>query len=157
MRNTEYSKKERACIFTSPGSPVHEVYTPSVRSDGSIDLKVSGQEDTDAIIHSYRESTDLKTLLARFANGDTSALNKYQPFYADVSAVPRDHRSALEAVLNAEAAFTALPVSIKEQFDNDWRKWLAQAGTESWFAAMDDLIVRPASAEASEPAEKLPE
>lgn len=140
MRNNEFSAKNRADIFTDPGDPISPIYKTSVLHDGSIELTEIGTENTDELIHSHRESTDLKTILARFSNGDVSALNKFQGYYADVSEYPKDLRSALEQIINAESAFLALPLDLRRQYDNDWRKWIVAAGSKSWISDMLEFV-----------------
>lgn len=142
MRNNFLSKL-RGRFFSSPGSPKHNLYSSKVMDDGQIKLVVSGCEDTDELIESYRMSTDLKTLINRFKNGDESALHRFEPVYADLSDFPKDYASALQSIINAESAFTALPMSIREQFGNDWRQWIAKTNTDEWFTKMEPVFSKP--------------
>lgn len=160
MRNTEFSIKHRNMIITPAGCHIKEVYATEVLDDGSIRLRPIGTEDTNEIIESYRESTELSTILARFANGDTSALNKFEGMYADFVNAPKDYREALQAVLNSEHAFNALPLSVREKFGMDYKKWLVQAGSDPWLSAMSDVLgVKPLgeAVKPVEPSEKSPE
>ena len=88
MRNNVIAA-DRGRFICSSGSGIKDVYSPIVLEDGSIELKVTGQVDTDAEIDSYAESCSLEVILSRYANGDTSALNRYKPMYLDLAEFPK--------------------------------------------------------------------
>lgn len=142
MRNNVFSASRKRFISSS-GSSQHVLYEPSVAPDGSISLRKSGIEDTDQIIESYRFSTELSTILSRFANGETDVLNRYQGYYADLTQMPKDYRSALDSVLKAESAFMVLPQEIREKYGNDWSKWLSAAGSKEWLELMGLSVEKP--------------
>ena len=50
-------------FVSDPGTKYHKLYAPKVGKDGVIDLVESGVEDTDALIQSYAESTDINVIL----------------------------------------------------------------------------------------------
>ena len=50
---------EEKIIYSNPGDPIRPVYAPKVLPDGNIELVVTGVENTDEIIQSYRETTDM--------------------------------------------------------------------------------------------------
>lgn len=139
MRNNEIAIK-RGRVLADPGDPMHKVFSPEMQEDGTIKLVQTGVENTDEIIQSYYESTTLEAILTRFAAGDTSALNRYEPIYADVTKQPKTLAEALQTVINSRNAFDALPVEVKQRFDNDYNKWLATAGTEKWFEIMKPVL-----------------
>lgn len=130
----------RGRFITNHGDPIHVIYTPELQPNGVIKLVEFGKENTDEIIHSYYESTTLEAILMRFNNGDLSALNRYQPIYADISNAPKSLAEGLQAVINSRHAFDALPADVKSQFDNDFNKWLMSAGSESWMSAMSAVV-----------------
>ena len=139
MRCIEVSAARKP-IFSEPGSPIHPVFSPELQADGSLKLVQIAVENTDEIIQSFYESTTLECILSRFMHGDTSALNRYQPIYADLSDAPHTLAEALQTVINSRKAFDALPVDIKKEFDSDFNKWLASAGSPSWLHAMDPVL-----------------
>lgn len=147
MRNNVVAAK-RGRVTINHGNPIHTVYSPQMEKDGSITLLPIGTENTDEIIKSHYESTTLECILARFNNGDLSALNRYQPVYADLSTAPKTLAEALQTVINSRSAFDALPVDVKKQFDSDFNKWLARAGTPEWMTAMESMLPKPAPAAA---------
>lgn len=144
MRNNAVAVS-RGRFITCPGDPIHIVYNPELQKDGSIKLVEFAKENTDEIIHSFYESTTLEVILSRFANGDTSALNRYQPIYADLTQAPKTLAEALQTITNSRSAFEHLPVEVKQQFDNDFNKWLMSAGTPAWMSAMQ--VVMPDSSD----------
>ena len=152
MRNNDIAIK-RGRICADPGDPMHKVFAPEMLEDGTIKLVQTGVENTDEIIQSYYESTTLESILSRFAAGDTSALNRYEPIYVDVTQQPKTLAEALQTVINSRNAFDALPVQVKQQFDNDYNKWLATAGTEKWYEVMKPVFGQnSAAAHAADPA-----
>lgn len=154
MRNNDVSKA-RGRFCTDPGNPIHTIYDSAVDPDGTIVLKPIGRENTDEIIESYRESTELSNIIARFLNGESDVLNRYTPMYADMTEFPKNYREVLDSFIRAENAFNALPLETRRMFDSDWRKWLSQAGTESWLNSMSQFIKSPEKPPAaSEPAVK---
>lgn len=135
MRNLYFSHK-RGFKATCPGDPMHPIRDVIVQPDGSVELEVIDYENTDVIIDSFASSCSLENILARFANGDTSALNRYQPIYMDVSEFPKTLAESQQQLINAENAFNALPVEVKQKFGSDWRLWLSQSGSEEWYNIM---------------------
>lgn len=152
MFNMDFARK-RGHVKSCPGDKMHPVRSPIVQNDGTIKLEVTGYEDTDEIIDSYAASCSLEAILARFAAGDSTALNRYAPIYADVSEYPKTLAEAQQQLINAENAFNALPVEVKQKFGNDWHVWLSNADKPEWLDAMSSVleIVKP-SPEPSEPA-----
>lgn len=139
MRNNDIAQK-RGRFNTCAGSPIHVLYSPKLMEDGTIQLIECGTENTDEIIQSYYESTTLESILTRFANGDLSALNRYQPIYADVSTGPKNLAEAMQLLIDAEKAFNALPADTKNQFDNNFRQWILKANTQKWFDTMKPFM-----------------
>lgn len=139
MRNNFFGRR-RGRFTSCPGNFNHPVRAPRVQKDGTIVLEIVSYENTDDIIEAQRGSTELTAILARYANGDLSVLNKYQGIYTDCTQAPKTLAEAMQSLINAEMAFGALPVDIKRQFDSDWRKWLSSAGSDDWINAMKPII-----------------
>lgn len=139
MRNNDLAIK-RGRYNCNPGSPVHVVLGPELQDDGTIKLSKIGEENTDEIIASYYESTTLECILAKFANGDLSALNRYQPIYMDVTNAPKTLAEAQQKLIYMENAFLALPSEVKEQFGNNFNVWISKAGTEEWMKHMSKVM-----------------
>lgn len=125
-------EKKAAEFATCPGSPLHAIYRPVVGKDGTIELEISGYENTDEKIASYEESCDVHTLIKRFHDGDLTALNKRQGMYGDFTNMPKNMAEMLQLQIDAKIAFNSLDVETKKKFDNDLNKFLATAGSEEW-------------------------
>lgn len=124
-------------FISNPGTNKHIDYVSKIEKDGTVSLKENGFYDTDEMIESHRASTELSTLISRYKNGDLSALNQVNGFYADVSDAPKNLAEAMQYVLNAENIFNALPVDKKKIYGSDFRKWLADFGSEEWLKNMN--------------------
>lgn len=139
MRNN-FRAAARGRFINSSGDPIHIIYQPKVMPDGTINLVKTGEENTDQKIESYRQSTELSVIISRFLEGDEAVLHRYEPVYADLTQLPKDYRGVMDAALNAEAAFSALPVDLRKIWSNDWRQWMAEAGTEDWVKNMKPVL-----------------
>lgn len=137
---------------TPSGSRTRIVYSPKVNDDGTIDLIPSGKEDWYGLIQSYKDSVDVHCILARCVNGDMSALNKVQGFYADATKFPKTHAEMLQLMIDARNNFDKMPSDIKQKFDNDFNKWFASAGSDEWFEKCGfNIDVKPVVDPAPEP------
>lgn len=95
-----------------------------------------GEEDTYPLIQSYKDSCSINYLLAKYANGDVNALSKVQGVYGDFTQLPKSFAEVLQRVIDGENFFNSLPLDIRQQFGNDFRRWFAEAGTDSWLSSM---------------------
>lgn len=120
-------------IFSNPGSPIHDIYSPVVKEDGSIELEVTGKENTDDYIQSFLESCDINVIVSRIENGEVDLLNKYVGQYGDFSDMPKSYAEVLQLQIDSANLFNSLPIEIKQKFDNDANKFFAQSGTEEWY------------------------
>lgn len=137
MRADQFCPPGKAEVFSSnPGSPIHQLYAPHVCDDGSIELVPAGAENTDEIIQSYAESTDIRALIARVNSGDLEALNVHKGMFGDFTQMPKTYAELLQNQMDAKRAFDRLPVDVKKKFDNDVNKFLSSAGTQEWSDAL---------------------
>lgn len=120
-------------IFSEKGNPIKILYSPIVNDDGTITLVESGKENLDEYIASFKDSVDISVLIQRFVNGDMSALEKVRGSYGDYSDVPNSYAEFLQMQIDAERNFNALPVSIKEKFNNNVNEFIMSAGSKEWF------------------------
>lgn len=139
MRMQDLTAK-RGRFITDSGCAIRTLYESYFDENGVLQLKESGSQNTDDFIESFRQSTELATILNNYLHGDSTALNRHQGFYADLTKAPKSNREALDIVLKAENAFAALPKDIRQQFGNDWQAWLAQSGSEEWLQTMQPLM-----------------
>lgn len=132
-----------ARFYTNPGSPIKINKIAKVDKDGSFVLIDGEKTDFQAYIESFREETDIENIIARFNNGDVGALSKAQGFYGDYADVPKNYADILNMVYEGQRVFDTLPVDIKEKFDNDFNKWFASMGEESWIKNMTEDEFNP--------------
>lgn len=127
-------------IISNPGDPWHIIYSPKVSKDGNIELVESGKENTDDIIQSFEESTDINYLMTRIAQGDLTALNQRNGIFGDFTGMPKTYAEVLQLHIDANRLFDSLPVEVKQKFDNDENKFFAQAGTDDWKEKLDSIL-----------------
>ncbi|QCQ85129.1 internal scaffolding protein [Blackfly microvirus SF02] len=67
----------------------------------------------------FQDETDINNIMAKFAKtGLVDHVNNIQGAYGDFTTV-QDYQLHLDQVMAADAAFMALPSSIRRRFDND--------------------------------------
>lgn len=111
-------------------------YAPKYAADGTLTVKEVGKHDLYADIQSHADSVDLNNILARYSNGDPSALNVRPGSFGDFVGMPKTYAELLNRTLDGERQFNQLPLEVREKFDYDFGKWLAAAGSDEWLAAM---------------------
>lgn len=111
-------------------------YEVVVLPDGSFNLIESDKTDLQEYIDSFAESVSIEHIMAMCAAGDTSVLSKTQGAYLDTTVMPKTYRDMLDTVINGRAKFDALPVDVKQKFDNDFQKWFSDAGSPEWIKKM---------------------
>lgn len=112
-------------VHVNPGDKVKTLYSPTFDEFGHMELKESGKENLYDYIQSHKESCDIHVILARFVNGDTSALARRQMFYADLTEFPSTYADVVNTMHGAEDCFTHLPVEVRAKFGHDFNKFLA--------------------------------
>lgn len=117
-------------IISNPGTPVKPVYAPIVNDLGITEVVIVGEENLQDEIESYVEATDINNIVARYTAGDDSALNAVHGTYGDFTNLPSTYAESLNIMINAKRDFESLPVSVKQQFDNNYMKFLSEANTD---------------------------
>ena len=117
----EHSKK----FISNPGNPLHPVRHGEVKDDGTIELVTDRLEDTDQIIDSYRESTEIYNIMARIESGEIGLLNQREGFFGDVTQLPKTYAEMLNLMHKGEEFFSKLPVEVKEKYNNDFNQFFA--------------------------------
>lgn len=87
-------------------------------------------------IQAARDSVDLKAILRRYEEGDKTALDKVKGMYIDAVDLPKNYAELYTAVSRANDIFDAMPVEIKEKYENNPAKYWRAFGSE----AFDDTI-----------------
>lgn len=137
MRRTSDPKD----FISDSGSPIHVLYSAKVDKDGVTTLEKVGEENTDEMIESAKESTDIATIVAYYnATGDETVLNRYTPHYGDFSKLPKSLAEFLQLRIDSQNFFDALPADIKQKFDNNADIFFAQAGNEDWYEKIKPIL-----------------
>lgn len=139
MRHPSASVSDPNSFISSSGDSFHVRLSPRVLEDGTIKLVVSGKDDIKAMINSFRDSTDMSFIIQRLAVGDTSVLNQRPGMFGDFTQMPTTYAEALQLVIDGRREFNALPLDIKNSFNNDFRQFLASAGTAEWHEKLSSL------------------
>lgn len=154
MRNPNSCVPDPNSFVSASGDAYHVIFSPVIREDGTITLVPSAKDDIQQMIDSFRPSTDIAFIMQRLAAGDASVLDSRSPMFGDfVTGVPKTYAEALQLVIDGEARFNALPLEVRNKFDNDFRRWFASAGSESWLNNMSDFIPRSFVIESSNSSE----
>lgn len=122
--------------FLSSGSRTKQLYSSYYDDNGVLSLVPDGEKDVYAEIQSHARSCDISLLVDRYLSGDSMALSRAQGFYGDVSSMPKNFAEAMTLISKAEDDFSKLPKDIKASFGNDYRQFLSQVGSPSWFEKM---------------------
>lgn len=101
-----------------------KVVPPFVRNPYNYDVVAASDEsalaclDPSLAVQAAREEVDINTIVKRFGLTGQLPDNVRMPEYGDFTGI-RDYRTALHAVMEAEAAFLELPAEVRSKFDND--------------------------------------
>lgn len=137
----KFAEKE---YFTDPGSPIKVKYAPKVLPDGTIELVEDGIENLQDYINSFRDSSEISAVVARFINtGDPTVFDVKKGVYGDFTQFPKTYAEALQLKIDADRMYDNLPVYVKEQFDNDRNKFFALSGSDEWYEKLGSLIPQP--------------
>ena len=118
-------------VFTSnPGSKIVADYGLVTADDGSTSVGVVGEKNLDAIIQSNKDTGNVALLVAKYNAGDEEALNRVRGVYGDFRNMPTTYAEMVSRLNECRAVFEALPVDIKEQFDNNPDVFWSEYGTE---------------------------
>ena len=138
---TVYDKTAR--VHCNPGSPLKTLYKPKIRDDGVLELVEAGQENLYDFIQSWKDSTDINIILARYANGDVDALSKVQGAYGDFTQFPKTYAELLNRVEQGKLMFNDLPLEIREKYNHDFAQFMAAMDQPDFWAQFkptDELI-----------------
>lgn len=119
---TKFSERKR--VFSQVGDRCKVLYSLALDENGREVLKKSGMTDLKNEIQSHHDSVCLDMILMRYMQGDESALNKVEGFYADVSNMPVKLNDVLNLAREGKSIFDSLPTDVKEVFGNDYMMFL---------------------------------
>lgn len=143
MRNKNACVTDPNSFVTCSGDIYHTLFSPVIKSDGSVTLVESGKDDINEFISSFREQTDMSYIIKKLAMGDSSVLTSKTPMFGDFTEMPKTYAESLQLVMDKEKQFMSLPLEVRNKFDNDFKKWFATAGSEPWMQKMESVIDKP--------------
>lgn len=120
--NSKYGTKNE--VVSDPGNKMRIEYQLYYDENGSEDLKVIGETDTDLEIQSHAESVDIKTLINRYTNGDYTALERAKGFYADVANMPVNFAEVMNINIQGKQLFDQFPKEYKDLYGNDYNQFI---------------------------------
>lgn len=99
------------------------------------ELMKTGETDVYALIQSRLDETKIENIIKR-ATYDPTALGDQQwqnsAQIVDITDVPTDYHTWYNRIEEAKKQFEALPIEIKNKWDNDVEKYVMAYGTEEW-------------------------
>lgn len=120
------------------GNPTLDIYEYRVNDNGVRELiKTDRKENVYARIQADYDATDINKLMARFALGDSSALDQRAGFYGDATKLPSTYAEMFDRVEQCKQFFDSLPVDLKQSFDNSYEVFFATYGTKEFDAKFD--------------------
>lgn len=139
-----HNEKERK--ETEAGKKVRLTFRWTYDDKGNKSLVQDEEIDRDAEIQSYLEETKIENIINRAAFDPSiaqklySQLNDSEP--QDFTNMPSTLAEAQNLMIQAEQTWDKLPREIKQKFDNDVDKFIANFGTVEWANALG-LIQEP--------------
>ena len=116
MFSTKYKLTEPT--YSNSGDVKRMTYRYEYDENGERILVNDDFENTDDKIQLYRDVNNIDMLIARYANGDPTALNQTNGIYADFSDMPKSLSEIYERIDKANEEFNKLPTDVKEAFNN---------------------------------------
>lgn len=131
----------RPSTYTPGATGIAPVYNEIVDNYGRRTLKQTGVHDLNQFVQTSLPSTLVYNILDRFQQGDLSALQKTQGFYADVTAVPKSLFEAHRFLSSLEDRFDHLDKDLRAKYDFDFGKFVRSINDDdlsSLFVHIDD-------------------
>lgn len=99
------------------------------------ELMKTGETDVYALIQSRLDETKIENIIKR-ATYDPTVLGDQQwqnsAQIVDITDVPTDYHTWYNRIEDAKRQFEALPIEVKNKWDNDVEKYIMAYGTEEW-------------------------
>lgn len=151
MFRTLYTEQKR--FFSSAGDRFVPQFDSKINANGVLTLEETGKYDLYDEIQSYKDSCDVKTILARFHSGETDVLEKYTGAYLDTTEFPKTYAEFQQHLINANNMFDSLPSEMKQKFNNSVSEFFAQFGSDEWSDKLGILQKPEESLELEKPPE----
>lgn len=127
-------------VCTEPGSGIKEEFQLRITEEGE-DLVKIGESSLYDYIQSHADSVDIHKILERCAMlDDYSILNRMPAQFMDVTEMPRNLAEAHAAVQDAKNYFNALPLELRQEYENNFTLFLQDLGSEHFVKMCSDYI-----------------
>lgn len=127
---TQYDKSPD--VASNPGSMIKEDRAPELDKYGNKRIVRKGELDFYSYIQSWRDTCDINILMAKFVNGDKTALMQKVGAYLDISEIPDNFNDMLNLTTKAQLVFDQLPIEIKQQFGNNLNNFLSNTKSDEF-------------------------
>lgn len=107
-------------VVSEAGDEYKIEYKLVIDDDGIERIEPCGQTNLKAEIQSHAASVDLNIIISRYMQGDETALERAQAFYADVSALPKTMIEIMNLNKEGMAIFDSMKPEVRELFDNNY-------------------------------------
>lgn len=134
---------ERIRCNTCSGNEVAEIYDLIVDKKGNNRPEVVDKVYIPDQIDAHRESVDMNVILAKYANGDTDALNRRQGSYFDATGMPTTLAEMYSFVENAKSGFEQLPLAVREAYNQSFGEFIEDYGSEKMARVFEESGVIP--------------
>lgn len=159
MRKSDFRTRfdEQLLVCTEPGSGIKEEFQLRITDEGE-DLVKVGESDLYEYIQSHADSVDIHKILERCAMiGDYSILDRMPAQFMDVTEMPKNLAEAHAAVQDAKNYFNALPLEMRQEYENNFTLFLQDLGSEHFVKMCSDFIDSKKEPAAAAPAEEVKE
>lgn len=119
-------------VYSNPGSMIKEERGPELDKYGNKVIVRKGEINLYQYIQSWRDTCDINILMAKFVNGDKTALMQKVGAYLDISDIPDNFNDMLNLTTKAQSVFDQLPIEIKQQFGNNVNNFLSNTKSEEF-------------------------
>lgn len=128
-----FDTKQNKKYVSECGSPTLDLYEYHYDKSGVRELvKTDRKENVYDRIQADYDSTDINKLMARFALGDSSALDQKQGMYIDATKLPSSYAEMFDRVEECKRFFESLPVDLKQEFGNSYEQYFSTFGSDEF-------------------------
>lgn len=132
---TPYEDEKPKKVPNNPGNIMEPQYRERYDENGNPYLEQVGEINTYEKIQSYKDEVDPMSILARYEAGDTTVMAN-PGWYIDTSKLPANYIEWRNLMNEQKEKFEALPLKIRNKFNNNFDTWAATAGEPEWLENM---------------------
>lgn len=125
------------------GRKEKNTYGIEIDERGHKSVKKTGETNLYEKIQQSADSTNIELIIKRATLGDTTALNKYQTVFADITNAPTSLAEAQNSIIKLNEVFGQLPLEIRSAYDHSPEKFIADFGSEKFMSLMNPTPETP--------------